>query len=55
MWADWKTTVLGIVGGLSEILVPTIQGGQALHTQDWISAAVFVVMGVLAKDSTFKQ
>lgn len=55
MWADWRTTLLGIAGGVAEILVPTVQGGQSLHTQDWISAGIFMIMGILAKDSNFKK
>lgn len=51
---NWRTTVTGLIGGIAQILVPTLGTGQpigTIHSEQWISAGLFALLGILAGDS----
>ena len=48
---DWKTSVVGIAGGMLSVLVPLLETGSHLDSSDWIKAAAFAALGLLSKDS----
>ena len=48
---NWKTTALGIMAAISQVVLPIVQTGEALHTNDWITAGLIALMGIFAKDA----
>lgn len=48
---NWRTTIIGILGAVSQIVLPIVQEGEALHTSDWISAGLMALLGIFAKDA----
>jgi len=51
LFGNWRTTILGIMGAVSQVILPMVTDGQTLHTSDWISAGLIALMGIFAKDA----
>ena len=51
LFGNWRTTALGIMAAVSQVLLPIVQQGDALHTNDWITAGLIALMGIFAKDA----
>lgn len=49
--SNWRTTVVGAVGGVVSILIPIVQDGRKLSSDDWILALVLFFLGLFAKDA----
>jgi len=50
MLANWKTTLVGIVGAVFSVVWPLVSTG-GVDIKDVISAGVLAILGYLAKDA----
>jgi hypothetical protein len=51
MWANWKTTLAGCIGGVVTYTVTVIESGQPWDWKAWALGVVPIILGYLAKDS----
>jgi hypothetical protein len=48
---NWKTTLAGAVAAVTQLVMPIISKGEALHAGDWVQAGTLAALGILAADS----
>lgn len=49
MWTNWKTTLIGLLGGIATAVVPVLQSGQT-DSKSLATGVVVGALGVLAGD-----
>lgn len=50
-FTNWRTTAVGSIGSVLSILIPIVQDGRKLTSDDWILALVLLFLGLFAKDA----